>query len=62
LVKAEWLSVFNDCGLIVDDYHPHITENSIKEIRKLRDKLDPRFSIYPDEELAIIHSYVTLKK
>lgn len=56
------MSVFNDCGLIVDDYHPHITENSIKEIRKLRDKLDPRFSIYPDEELAIIHSYVTLKK
>lgn len=61
LVKQEWLEVFRKCGLEVETYDIHITDQSRDQIRKLP-HIDSRFRKYPLEELAIIHSYVVLKK
>jgi hypothetical protein len=60
-VKSEWMEFFDKCGFEVADYYPHITEESKEEIRKLP-YIDPRFAKYPLEELAIVYSYVLLRK
>lgn len=61
LVKQEWLRVFDQAGLDVEDYWPLINDVSRREIAELP-KIDERFARYPMEELAIIHSYVLLRK
>jgi SAM-dependent methyltransferase len=61
LVKQEWLQVFDQAGLEVTDYHPLIDEVSRREIAELP-KINERFARYPLDELAIIHSYVLLRR
>jgi hypothetical protein len=61
LVKQEWLSIFEQCGLEVVDYDAYVTDSSRKEIANLP-HIDSRFAKYPLEELAIIYSYVLLRK
>jgi hypothetical protein len=61
MVKQEWMEVFDRCGLRVDDYYAHITDQSREQIRRLP-HIDARFAKYPLEELAIIYSYVLLRK
>jgi SAM-dependent methyltransferase len=61
LVKQEWLRIFDRVELEVEDYYPVITDTSRKEIEELP-KINERFARYPLEELAIIHSYVLLRK
>jgi hypothetical protein len=61
IVKQECLQIFKQCGLHVEDYYAHITEESRKQIQKLP-RINSRFSKYPLEELAIIYSYVLLRK
>jgi SAM-dependent methyltransferase len=61
LVKQEWLRLFADVGLEIEDYWPLIDDVSRREIAELP-KIDQRFACYPAEELAIIHSYVLLRK
>ena len=60
-MKQEWLGIFDRCGLEVEEYFPYITDESREEIRKLP-RIAERFAKYPLEELAIIHSYVLLRK
>jgi len=61
LVKKEWLKIFEQCELEVIDYYAHINEESKKQIANLP-HIDSRFAKYPLEELAIIYSYILLRK
>jgi hypothetical protein len=61
LVKQEWLGVFERCGLDVAEYEEYITDDSRKAIADLP-HIDSRFAQYPSEDLAIIYSYVLLRK
>lgn len=61
LVKQEWLTIFERCRLEVVEYDAYITNSSRKQISNLP-HIDPRFAKYPLEELAIIYSYVLLRK
>ena len=61
MVKQEWLELFANTGLVVDDYYGYITNSSREQIAKLP-HIDKRFAQYPREDLAIIYSYFLLRK
>lgn len=60
-VKQEWLPIFEQCGLDIEKYEAHVTESSVEQIRTLP-HIDARFAKYPLEELAIIYSFVLLRR
>jgi hypothetical protein len=60
MVKSEWLPVFSRAGLNVVDYWGHITDQSRQDVMRLP-RIDERFSRYPLEELATVHSYFLLR-
>jgi len=61
LVRQEWLEIFDQCGLEVEERTDVITDQSKEQISKLP-HIDSRFSKYPLDELAISYSYVLLRK
>jgi len=61
LVMSEWFPIFEECGLAIEKYEPYITESSTEQIARLP-RIDARFAKYPLEELAIIYSYVLLRR
>ena len=61
LVKQEWAALFEKCGFELEEYNTKITDYSRDEISTLP-HIDSRFAKYPQEELAITHSYVLLRK
>ncbi|MBI3949936.1 MAG: hypothetical protein HY314_05725 [Acidobacteria bacterium] len=61
LVKRDWLGIFEQCGLGIEKYQPYITESSQEQIARLP-HIDARFARYPLDELAIIYSYMLLKR
>jgi SAM-dependent methyltransferase len=61
MVKQEWLRLFDRADLEIEDYFALIDDTSRREITELP-RIDERFVCYPLEELAIIHSYVLLRK
>ncbi|MGE4046923.1 MAG: hypothetical protein AB7F35_18825 [Acetobacteraceae bacterium] len=60
MVKSEWLPYFDRAGLQVMEYWGRITDQSRQNIRMLP-AIDDRFSGYPLDELATIHSYFLLR-
>jgi hypothetical protein len=61
LVKPEWLQIFDRCDLHVEEYNARITEISRQNVRALP-RIDGRFAKYPLDDIAIIYSYVLLRK
>ena len=61
MVKQEWLELFDQLDLEVEDYFPLIDDTSRREIAELP-RIDERFARHPLDELAIIHSYVLLRR
>jgi SAM-dependent methyltransferase len=60
MVKSEWLPIFAEASLKVVDYWGHVTDESRREINRLP-YIDERFSRYPLDELATVHSYFLLQ-
>ena len=60
MVKSEWFPVFARAGLKIADYWGLINEGTRQEIQKLP-HIDERYSRYPLEELATVHSYFLLQ-
>ncbi len=61
LIKPEWLEVFEQAGLRVEEYETYITEQSRRNLRSLP-YIDTRYASYSPEDLAVIYSYVLLGK
>lgn len=61
LVKQEWLALFRQCDLEVEDYDTNITDESREQIARLP-HIDSRFAKYPRDDLAITHTYALLRK
>jgi hypothetical protein len=61
IVKPEWIDIFRECGLEVAEYNAHIDDNSRKAVESLP-SIHERFAQYALDDLAIIHSYVLLRK
>ena len=60
MVKSEWLPVFARAALKVVEYWGRITDQSLQDIKNLP-HIDERFSRYPIDELATVHSYFLLR-
>ena len=60
-VKQEWLALFRQCDLEVEEYNANITDKSREQIAKLP-HIDSRFAKYPRDDLAITHTYVLLRR
>jgi hypothetical protein len=60
MVKSEWLPYFDRAGLAVEDYWGWVDDVGRREIRALP-SVDERFSRYPLDELATVHSYWLLR-
>jgi hypothetical protein len=61
IVKPEWIDIFRECGLEIEEYNAHIDDQSRDAVRALP-SIHPRFTCYELDELAIIHGYVLLRK
>jgi hypothetical protein len=61
IVKPEWLEIFGRAGLRVDDYEAVVTDDSRESVRSLP-RIDSRYASYPIDDLAVIYSYVLLRK
>lgn len=61
MVKQEWFELFDRVGLRIDDYYANITDESRRDIAMLP-RIDTRFAKHPAEDLAVIHSYVLVRK
>lgn len=60
-VKQEWLALFRESALEVEEYDADITDQSREQIAKLP-HIDSRFAKYPRDDLAIIATYVLLRR
>jgi hypothetical protein len=60
MVKSEWLPIFASAGLKVIDYWGNVTDQSRQQIKNLP-HIDQRFSRYPLDELATVHSFFLLQ-
>jgi hypothetical protein len=61
IVKPEWLEIFERTGLRVDDYHAVVTDDSRASVQSLP-RIDARYASHPVNDLAVIYSYVLLRK
>ncbi len=61
IVKPEWIDIFRRCGLEVVEYNAHIDEQSRNAVKALP-SIHERFARYEEDDLAIIHGYVLLRK
>lgn len=59
MMKSKWLPIFASAGLKVVDYWGNVTDQSRQQIRNLP-HIDERFSRYPLDELATVHSFFLL--
>ena len=61
IVKPEWLDIFAKSGLSVVEYNQYVTDESRKAVANVS-SIDKRFLRYDPEDLAIIYSYVLLRR
>jgi SAM-dependent methyltransferase len=61
LVWPEWVPILEQSGFVIEKHDPYITESSEQQILNLP-RLDARFARYSLEDLAIIYSYVLLRR
>jgi hypothetical protein len=61
LVKPEWMQVFERAGLVVEEYDAVIDDSSRDSVRALP-RIAPRYAGYELDDLAIVYSYVLLRK
>jgi hypothetical protein len=61
LVRPEWLDIFHQCDLRVTEYNVSIDDQSRNAVRGLP-SIHQRFAHYDLDDLAIIYSYVLLRK
>jgi len=61
IVRPEWLEIFAQSGLRVEEYEGVVNEQSRASVRALP-RIAPRYDRYALDDVAIIYSYVLLRR